>query len=257
MLLSVFVFCGCSNDDEVTHTLILPDYETHTLDLGDRNNPAESWSTSYEDYNTGETITTNYFHTLLTDKSGIFEFDCFSTDMYGFGSDGFAFSNCTVEGCSDFAVYDYRAVPKKGVNNNTYVIVGAAGYKTGPQADKDAAIRFKGSNTAIYEVQGMYITNCVYSYRSMKEGIGFYREEEIFGANDWLKLTIYSADKSKKVECRLAEGTNIMSEWKWVDLTPLGVTDGLQFKIESSKTNEYGPLTPTYFCLDGITLVEK
>ena len=36
LLLSVFVFCGCSDDDDTkTYVLSLPNYETHTLDMGD------------------------------------------------------------------------------------------------------------------------------------------------------------------------------------------------------------------------------
>ena len=42
LLLSVFVFCGCSDDDDTkTYVLSLPNYETHTLDMGDTKNPVE------------------------------------------------------------------------------------------------------------------------------------------------------------------------------------------------------------------------
>ena len=117
LLLSVFIFCGCSDDDDTkTYILSLPNYETHTLDMGDQENPDDSWSVS------SEWGTTNYKYNLLTDASGIFEFDCVSS-TYGFYSDSFAFTNCTVEDCPDFASYDYRAITKKGVINNTYVIV--------------------------------------------------------------------------------------------------------------------------------------
>lgn len=131
LLLSVFVFCGCSDDDDTkTYVLSLPNYETHTLDMGDQENPDDSWSVS------SDWGTTNYKYNLLTDASGIFEFDCVSS-TYGFYSDSFAFTNCTEKDCPDFATYDYRAITKKGVINNTYVIVGAAGYKIGKNSDKE------------------------------------------------------------------------------------------------------------------------
>lgn len=105
-------FCGCSDDDDAkTYVLSLPNYETHTLDLGDTKNPVDQWSTSYE-YE-GQTYITNYFQTLLTDNNKIFEFDCVSSDAYGFGSDSFAFTNCTVNDCPNFSLYDYRAITKK------------------------------------------------------------------------------------------------------------------------------------------------
>lgn len=67
LLVSVFAFCGCSDDDDAkTYVLSLPNYETHTLDLGDTKNPVDQWSTSYE-YE-GQTYITNYFQTLLTDN---------------------------------------------------------------------------------------------------------------------------------------------------------------------------------------------
>ena len=81
LTISTFIFCGCSDDDKdngpKTYVLNLPSYETHTLDLGDVENPVDTWSSSYEDQ--GTTYTTNYFQTLLTDNSKIFEFDCISS----------------------------------------------------------------------------------------------------------------------------------------------------------------------------------
>ena len=60
LLLSVFVFCGCSDDDDTkTYVLSLPNYETHTLDMGDQENPDDSWSVS------SDWGTTNYKYNLL------------------------------------------------------------------------------------------------------------------------------------------------------------------------------------------------
>lgn len=265
LLVSVFAFCGCSNDDDsdnndaVTYVLSLPDYETHTLDLGDTKNPADTWSTSY-DYE-GQTYVTNYFQTLLTDNSKIFEFDCVSSDAYGFGSDGFAFTNCTANNCPDFANYDYRAVSKIGVNNNTYITAGAAGYKVGSNSNKEVAIRFKDNDntntTDEYQVKGLFVTNCVYTYNSMKERSAIFNGLDKFESSDSFKLIIYNLNKTQKVECSLAEGTNLLTTWKWVDLTSLGETEGLKFELTTTKKDQYGPMTPTYFCLDGITLIEK
>ena len=71
------------------------------------------------------------------------------------------------------------------------------------------------------------------------------------------KGIIYNLDKTMHVDCYLAEGTNILTEWKWINLSAFGETKGLKFALTSTKEDEYGMMTPAYFCLDGITLIEK
>lgn len=252
LLTTICTFYGCSNEDDTSRTYILnlPNYNTHTLDLGDTANPAESWA---DDWGNA------YSLTLLTDNSKIFEFDCISTS-WGFSSDSFAFTNCTVETCENFSAQDYRAVPKRGITNNTYVIVGSSGYKIGTNRDKEPSIRFKDdenfAKSKDYQVKGIFVTNSAIAYESMKVGSSFFSNTDKFGAQDSFKLTIYNMDKTKSVDFYLAEGSNIITDWKWVDLTSLGRTKGLKFKLETTKKNESGAMTPTYFCLDGITLIE-
>lgn len=259
LLLSVVVFCSCGDDDETkTYVLNLPSYSTHTFDMGNLENPDDSWS-----INNQWGTTDHYKYNLLTDQSGIFEFDCV-VSTYGFYSDSFAFTNCQENNCSDFNQFDYRAITKKGVTNNTYVVVGSAGYKIGENADKEVAIRFRDHDNPKeledYQVKGLYVTNSVFAYKSMTEGTPLYQEQgkdDKFGKDDYLKLTIYNLDKTQYVECYLGKSTNIINQWQWVDLTALGKTQGLKFKLETTKMDEWGPMTPTYFCLDGITLIEK
>ena len=74
----------------------------------------------------------------------------------------------------------------------------------------------------------------------MKEGSSIFSGLDKFEANDSFKLKIHNFDKTKMVECDLAEGE----------------TNGLKFTMISTKVNDWGPMTPTYFCLDGITLIE-
>ena len=63
LLLSVFVFCGCSDDDDTkTYVLSLPNYETHTLDMGNQENPDDSWSVSSDWGTTNYKYTDKYSH---------------------------------------------------------------------------------------------------------------------------------------------------------------------------------------------------
>ncbi|MDE6439454.1 MAG: DUF4465 domain-containing protein, partial [Bacteroidales bacterium] len=48
----------------------------------------------------------------------------------------------------------------------------------------------------------------------------------------------------------------ILKEWKKVDLSSLGKVKMLTFRLISSRSNEYGELLPTYFCLDQLRSVE-
>ena len=268
LLLAIFAFYSCGNDNDTdtpstddddvqTYVLDLPSYTTHTFDMGDLENPDDKWSIN-EDWGG----TTNYKYNLLTDKSGIFEFDCVES-TYGFYSDSFAFTNCKENGCPDFAGYDYRAITKKGVTNDTYVVVGSAGYKIGENADKEVAIRFRDHDNLKelenYKVKGLYVTNSVFAYTSMTVGTPFYQEQgkdDKFGKDDYLKLTIFNLDKTQHVDCYLAQGTNIINQWQWVDLAALGETKGLKFELKTTKIDGGWPMTPTYFCLDGITLID-
>lgn len=240
LLAVVFAFAGCSDDDkEKTYVLNLPTYPAETLYTGDLENPVKTWEVKY-----GETFITHYIQTLLTDNSKRFSFDCISTKEYGFGSDAFAFTNATSG--------NYSAITKKGVTNNTYVVVGASGYE-------DVAIHFNNDDITSsksygnYTVKGLYVTNSQYAYNSMKNGDQFMGDP--FKEDDWYKITIYNMDKSKKVEANLAQGTNLLTEWKWIDLTSLGETNGLKFELTGSRKNEHGITIPAYFCLDGITVV--
>jgi hypothetical protein len=240
---------ACSNDDdglpktgEKEYVLQLPIYQTtDTLDVGDVTQPVDSW----------EAYGNTYYWTYLHDKTGRFEFDCTSSG-WGFGMDAFGFTNATSG--------NYSAVTKKGVSSATYIVAGISGYGAGPNSDREVSIRFKDGSAGQskgYSVKGLYVTNSVYAYESMTVGSPFFNNEDVFGDSDELVLAIYNFDKTKYVEYDLAKGKQIVNTWEWVDLSSLGETTGLKFAFTKTKENSDGPMTPTYFCLDGITLVEK
>jgi len=103
-------------------------------------------------------------------------------------------------------------------------------------------------------VPGMFVCNNVYAYNSMKNGDAMAGEP--FGDADYFTLIVYAKLNGTGVNARvivdLAEGTNIMEEWTYVDLSSLGEIDELTFSFAGSRTNDYGVLTPTYFCIDNI-----
>jgi hypothetical protein len=41
-----------------------------------------------------------------------------------------------------------------------------------------------------------------------------------------------------------------LNTWRWFDLSSLGAVTSIEFAIFTTKSDEYGFTTPTYFCLD-------
>jgi len=108
-------------------------------------------------------------------------------------------------------------------------------------------------------VPGMYVCNNVYAYDSMKNGDSLAGDP--FGADDWFKLTIKGLlngqEADTEVNVYLAQGTDILMEWKYVDLTQLGNVDELTFTMSGSRTGEFGLNTPSYFCFDNLGATES
>ena len=82
-----------------------------------------------------------------------------------------------------------------------------------------------------------------------------------FEQGDWFKLTITGYDASKAVtgtvETYLADLRSeneaehfILNEWQWVDLSPLGTVQSVQFVLSSSDVGQWGMNTPGYVCVD-------
>ena len=105
------------------------------------------------------------------------------------------------------------------------------------------------------KVPGMYVCNTAYAYNSITKGDEFAGEP--FGDDDWFLLTIGGSLEGKAVnttvEFYLAKGKNVVSDWTYVDLSPLGKVDALSFALTGSRTDPmYGLNTPAYFCIDNL-----
>jgi hypothetical protein len=105
-------------------------------------------------------------------------------------------------------------------------------------------------------VPGFYITNSAYAYTSMLNGDGVAKK---FGLGDWFKLTVtgYDADEeeigSKEyylADLRDAATAYIINDWRYVDLSGLGMVKTIGFELTSSDEGDYGMNTPAYFCFD-------
>ena len=142
-----------------------------------------------------------------------------------------------------------------GVSTNSYFTVNTGGDMWGI----DTEITFEEGKA--YVAKECYVTNSTYAYRAIKDhndgGSGLVKE---WTADDSFTLTITGyngATETGQVEFKLADGFNIVTTWEKVDLSSLGEVTTLQFVLSSTDNNDYGMVTPSYFCLDQLTVSDK
>lgn len=171
---------------------------------------------------------------------------------FSFWKGGFSYTNKYDSATAGFGNL-YGVKPLKGYNNsNTYVI----GQDRGVIKLKSP---YKG-------VEGMYLTNSTYAYKSMKLGDSFAKKFGGTSGNDpdFFKITIkgYSGGvlKTDSVEFYLADFRNsnnaldyIVDSWQWVNTMSLGQVDSIRFFMYSSDVGSFGINTPLFFGLDNFT----
>ena len=161
--------------------------------------------------------------------------------------EGFAYSNVT-DTSTEGREGEFNAIAGSGVNGSEIYAIGYAGHIQGKPTVELSEPQV---------VSGAYFTNNNYAYYSMKNGDQFAKQ---FEEGDWFKLLITGVDadgnETGTVEFQLAEGTDILDTWKWMDLTELGTVKKLTFAFDSSDTTtiegETSINTPSYFCMDNL-----
>ncbi len=164
-----------------------------------------------------------------------------------FGSwDGFAYSNRTDTTLEGFDA-QYNAIAGGGAEgSDIYAVAYVSTF-----AETPPTITF----TEGQRLDGVYLTNSNYTYYSMRDGDAFAKQ---FTEEDWFKVTITGIDMAGQetgtIEFKLADGTDIINEWTWVDLSSLGTVEKLTFSLSSTDVGDWGMNTPAYFCLDQIKI---
>lgn len=235
LLLSTFIFCACSDDDEVN---VVAGFESQLSKT--ESEYSSTTGTKYDD---------TYFHTTFKDEQALLEFDHYYSS-WGFGG-GFIYTNKT-----DISTPGYT-------NNSAITGTGKYGkaYLTS-YYNSFTPSKIVNLNPDLYKFKGMWVTNSTNAYLSIKDGDSMAKK---FVAGDWFKLTItgYTSSKAEigSIDFYLADfrdGKSInINTWQWVDLSSLNNASYIEFSMSSTKNNTWGMLTPSYFCLDGITLAQK
>ena len=193
----------------------------------------------------------------------------YDTSWGGYWSAGFALSNHTDISTAGFT-NNYSSYAGSAHSGSQFSVVDAGAFD-------NSRLWLDTSNV----VSGFYISNTTYAALSMRDGDDF---AKAFGADtlpdgsdtthtgaavtgaDWFKLTViaYHGDSLYADEAidyyladyRFADDTQdyIVKDWQWVDLTSLGEVDGLNFVLSSSDEGSFGMNTPSYFCMDDLTV---
>lgn len=186
-------------------------------------------------------------------SNAVFEYEWATSTFGGYWSKGFSYTNKTDSSNGGYQNL-YNCIAYKGYNNSNY-------YAT---AQTNGIIKLKTSTDNV--VDGFYINNTTYAYKSMKSGDMFAKKFGGASGNDpdWFKVTVkgyYNGTmKTDSAEFYLADyrfSNNaldyIVKGWQWVNCSNLGVVDSIQFFMYSSDNGSFGMNTPAFFSMDNFT----
>jgi hypothetical protein len=215
-VIGVFAMAGAAG------AAIVTDFEDLTL------GPESRWNGS--DSSGGFASGSAWFGNIYDTKYGSWE--------------GFAYSNKTdptIKGWTS----EYNAITGSGQG-------GSANYAVGYYVDWPAPRLPTMTLSEPTIMSGLYVTNNNWAY---------YYVTDRFGSGDWFLLEITGRDAlgniTNTVPFYLADFQNgksdIVNEWRYVDLTSLGVVKSVEFSLSSTDNDPvFGINTPAYFVIDTI-----
>lgn len=124
-------------------------------------------------------------------------------------------------------------------------------------ANPQISCTITAADGSYFDPQSIYVANNTYAYYSMLNGSAW---NKAFDETDWYKLTIEGVTPegiSGTVEVKLADGKDILSTWKQVDLSGIGQVSALIFSVSSSDTGQWGMNNPAYFCISPLAVIGK
>lgn len=178
-----------------------------------------------------------------------------SFSNWGFG---FGFTCCQSKDTSTSGYSNLSAITGSGLKGKSYFTVNTGGFYNNLPAD----IIFSNGNS--YNAKSVYITNSVYAYLAITNGDDGNGEYGLVKKNwsnqDWFKLTITGYNRNDSVtgsvSVLLANGLDVLDEWRYVDLSALGIISRINFMLSSTDNGEWGMNTPSYFCLDQLKVLD-
>ena len=172
--------------------------------------------------------------------------------QFSMWSGGFAYTNKYDSATAGFGNL-YGVKPLKGYNASSVYVV----------SQNNSMLKLKSPANSL---NGFYITNTTYAYKSMKNGDQFAKKFGGVSGNDadWFKVLVRGylggTLKTDSVEFYLADFRSannaqdyIVSTWQWVNTAALGQVDSVKFTLKSSDVGQFGMNTPAFFGIDNLT----
>ena len=202
------------------------------------------------------TLSTNSAYSSTTGVSFQTGNASFQYKWNGYWSGGFSYTNKYDSATAGFGNM-YGVKPLKGYNASSIYAVGQ---------DQGVINLSAPSNT----VDGFYVTNTTYAYKSMKLGDSFAKKFGGVSGNDqdFFKVTVkgYKGGvlTTDSVPFYLADfrfSNNsldyIVDSWQWVNTSSLGNVDSVKFFMYSSDVGSFGINTPLFFGIDNFTTTQS
>lgn len=193
-----------------------------------------------------------YKKTSFSDPQWLVSFSHYFSD-WGFGG-GFTYTNGTDTSTPGYT--NLSAITGKGKDGNVYLTANASSF---------TVAQITNLQTGKYRFKGAWVTNTTYDYLAIKDGNDGSGLVSKFEAGDWflLKAIGHASDGSEigsadfyLADFRDGEST-IVNTWEWFDWSELADAAYITFELSSTDVGDYGMNTPSYFCLDGVTLQEN
>jgi len=170
---------------------------------------------------------------------------------YSYWSDGWIYSN-TSDSVTSGSTNISSCIVGNGANNSSNYSIGK----------NKVYFNIDTSGNSL-PIDGIYVTNTTYAHNSMRDGDAF-AKKFTNADQDYYKLLITSFNNGTDVdtvEFFLADFTHldslqdyIVNDWKYVDLSSLGLVDSIKFSLVSSDIGQFGMNTPAFFALDDIII---
>lgn len=190
-------------------------------------------------------------------RSGGFLFDNYLWAEYDFWGK-FAYSNETSTTYASLDDQFHSAVGHGAEGSSIYGVAYVADAMFGP----GSTCFYVADNAEGDSISGCYITNSAWGKDAVINGDGMSSVPGPFATGDYFSLTATGtrADgTTASLDFYLADYRSensadhyCLDTWEWFDLRPLGKVTKVSFSMNSTKSNDYGISTPTYFCIDNI-----